>query len=427
MEINNIKRILLKYKKEIPLKIFSRELKLSHLKFDKANIIVGPRKSGKTFFLYSLLKLEKNPVFVNFEDLLISDIKKTELMNILDFSKELFGKENLSFFFDEIQNIDGWENFIISLLNEHYPIYITGSNSKMLSKEIATALRGKALTYLMLPLSFKEYLNVRGITLKKDFEYTDKVIEIKKEFLTYLKYGGFPEIILSESLELKNRIVSSYFDSVLYKDLVDRLQLKNLKLVEITIKYILNSFGNTFSITSFENYLKSNKIGYSLEDLYVILRSIQDVFMASFVKQYFKSFRKAEFSKSKVYLFDTSYIKFLTNEPEDHGRILENIVFIELFRREGNIENKHIFYYKSDKDEECDFVILEKDNIKKAIQVAYSFNDKNREREINGLIKAMDFFKLKEGLILTYEQEDELNIEGKKIIIKPVWKWLLGL
>jgi predicted AAA+ superfamily ATPase len=295
----------------------------------------------------------------------------------------------------------------------------------MLSKEIATSLRGKALTYLMLPLSFKEYLEVQKIHLEKDFQYKDQSIEVKKHFLNYLKYGGFPEIVLSDSLELKNRLINSYFDSVLYKDLVDRLKLKNLKLVDITLKYILNSFGNTFSISSFEDYLKSNKIGYSLEDLYSIFRGIQDVFMACFVKQYFKSFKKSEFSKSKIYLFDTSYAHFLTNESEDYGRILENIVFIDLFRRAGNIDNNNLFYYKSKDDEECDFVISDKDKIKKVIQVTYLFNYKTREREIRGLVKAMDFFNLKEGLILTYEQEEEFKLNGKKIIVKPVWKWLL--
>ena len=145
----NIKRTILKYKELVPENIFQRDLKLHKIAFDKANVIVGPRRSGKTFFLYSLLKEQKKPVLVNFEDNLLGDLKSSDLNKILDSSKELFEKESLSFFLDEIQNVEGWEKFVVSLLNEHYPVYITGSNSKLLSREIATSLRGKALPYLI--------------------------------------------------------------------------------------------------------------------------------------------------------------------------------------------------------------------------------------------------------------------------------------
>ncbi len=422
----NIKRTILKYKELVPENIFQRDLKLHKIAFDKANVIVGPRRSGKTFFLYSLIRDQKKPVLVNFEDNLLGELKSSDLNKILDCSKELFEKESLSFFLDEIQNVRGWEKFVVSLLNEHYPVYITGSNSKLLSREIATSLRGKALPYLMLPLSFNEYLRFKGDVPEKNYEYTNQIFGIKKHFKEYLKYGGFPEIVLSDSEHLKNKLLNNYFDSVLYKDLVDRLNLKNIKLVEITIKYLLNLYGNVFSISAFERYLKSNKIPYSLEDLYNILRALQDVFMVNYVKEFSKSFKKSEFSKSKIYLFDTGYIHFLSNEPEDYGRILENIVFIELFRRQENIENKNIFYYKSRKDAECDFVITHRDKVYEAIQVAYEFNDKNHEREMNGLLSAANFFGLKEGLILTYDQEDEFMVDGVKIRVIPVWKWLLN-
>ncbi|MBI4141763.1 ATP-binding protein [Candidatus Woesearchaeota archaeon] len=191
------------------------------------------------------------------------------------------------------------------------------------------------------------------------------------------------------------------------------------------MKYILNSFGNIFSISAFEGYLKSNNVPHSMEDLYVIIKGIQDVFMGSFVKEYSKSFKKSEFSKSKIYLFDVGYIHFLANESEDYGRILENVVFIELFGREGNIENKSIFYFKSSAGRECDFVIKRKGKISQVIQVTKELNDKNKEREIEGMVTAMEFFKLKKGLILTFDQKDELIIDGKKIIVQPIWKWLL--
>lgn len=422
---NEIRRVILKYRKLVPENIFRRDLKIYRMGFDKANVIVGPRRSGKTFFLYSLFKKQKNPVLINFEDNLLTDLRSDDLNKILDYSKELFNKESLSFFFDELQNVNKWERFVISLLNEHYPVYITGSNSKMLSKDIATSLRGKSLPYLMLPLSFKEYLRVKNIALEKHFEHTDKIFEIKRHFKDFLKYGGFPEVALSDSIQLKNKLINNYYDSVLYKDLVDRLKLKNIRLVEIIMKYLINLFSNTFSISAFERYLKSNRIPYSLQDMYNVLRSLQDVFMVNYVKQYSKSFKKSEYSKSKVYLFDTAYIHFLAAEPGDKGRVLENLVFIELFRRGKNIENKTIFYYKSKTFKECDFVITKRDKINEAIQVSYEINENNREREISGLLSAMEFFKLNKGLILTNDHDEELIVNNKKIIVKPVWKWLL--
>ncbi len=424
---NNIKRVLLKYKSLLPETIIERELIIYKTNFDKANVLVGPRRAGKSFFLYGTGKLQPNPVFINFEDNLLTGLNALDLNKILDCAKELFGKENLSFFLDEVQSIIGWEKFVISLLNEHYQVYVTGSNSRLLSREIASSLRGKSLPYLLLPFSFKEYLKVKQLMWDKNVELTDRQFEIKDNFSNYFKYGGFPEVVLSGSEQLQNKLVNNYFDSILYKDLIDRLGIKNIKLVEITLKYVLNCFGNTFSISAYENYLKANKIPYSLEDLYNILRSLQDVFMVCYVKEYSKSYKKMEFSKSKVYLFDTSYIYFLSNEPNDYGRILENLIFIELFRRKGDIDNKSIFYYNSEKGRECDFVILNKGKPAELVQVTYELNDKNREREINSLTEAMDKFNLNEGLIITYDQEEETTVNNKSIKITPAWKWVLNI
>lgn len=419
-----IKKIIIKYKENLPKNIQERELKIQEMKFDKAVVIAGPRRAGKSFFLYNLAKKETAPIIINFEDALISSIKKDKLNEIVECSKELFGIKKFVFYFDEIQNVIGWENFIISLSNEHYKVYITGSNSRLLSKEIATSLRGKAISYLLLPFSFKEYLKLKNLEIEKNLEYSNKIFELKKHFNIFMKEGGFPEIVLSDSMELKSRIINNYRDSVLYKDLVDRLNLRNIDLVEVTINYFMNLFGNVFSISKFESYLKSNKINYSLEDVYRIIRALEDVFLTGYVKQYFKSHKKREISKSKVYLFDTSYITFLTIESEDYGRILENLVFIELFRRQKEIENKSIFYHVSDSNKECDFIVKNKDSLE-AIQVCYSLNEKNKDREINGLIDALEEFKLKKGIILTFDQLEEINVKDKKIKVIPVWKWLL--
>ncbi len=424
---DDIKKIILKYSDLIPKEVFKRELILSELKFDKANVIIGPRRSGKTYYLYYIIndiKSNEKFIYINFEDNLLPKLERQDLNLILECSKELYGN-NLIFFFDEIQNIDNWENFIISLLNEHYKVYVTGSNSKLLSKDIATALRGKSLSYLLLPFSFSEIISYKLGKLEKGWENSKTAYDIKKVYNDYFLYGGFPEVFLSENLDLKNKLINNYFESVLYKDLIDRLKIKNIKLVEIIMKYLLNLFGNNFSISVFENYLKSNKIAYSLEDLYAILYSLQDVFLVYYLKEYSKSYKKTEVSKSKIYLFDLGYIRFISRESEDNGRILENLVFIELYRRLDCINVPKVFYFKSKKDQECDFVLEDKGKIVQAIQVTYSLETKNKDREIDGLLSAMEFFSLKEGIILTNDQEETFEINNKTIHVLPVWKWLL--
>lgn len=427
MDSASVKRVIVKYAQAAPQKIIERQLEVGNILLDKAIVIVGPRRAGKSFFLYSLFGKHKGfkEVFVNFEDNLLAGLDSKGLNLVLDCSIELYGTGPFVFFLDEMQVVDGWERFVVSLLNSHFKVFVTGSNSKLLGKEIATSLRGKALPFLLLPFSFKEFLNAKGFALDKNTQYSEKIFELKRFFFEYMEHGGFPEIVLSDSTSLKNLIVNNYFDSVVYKDIVDRLGIKNTKLVEITIKYLLNLFGHEFSVSAFENYLKSNKFPYSLEDVYTILGALRDVFFISFVKHYSKSFKKSEFSKSKVYAFDTSYIHFLSNSPKDFGRILENIVFIELFRREGHLENRNVFYYRDKNNSECDFVVVKREKPFEAIQVAYLLDEKDREREIKGMLSAMSFFGLENGLILTFEQEEEIAVENKKIKVMPVWKWLL--
>ena len=275
---------------------------------------------------------------------------------------------------------------------------------------------------MLFPFSFKEFLNYNKIQFDEKSLLTDNKFEVKKLFKEYFEFGGFPEVISTQEISLKSRIILSYFDSVIYKDLVERLGIKNTPLVKVLINYVLNNYSNNFSITSLENQLKSTKTPYSLEDVYLILDSLEDIFFTGYVKQYSRSFKKTRLSKAKVYLVDNGYIKFLSRGPDDKGRNLENIVFIELFQRLGKAENKNIFYF-ADK-QECDFVVDEPTS-KQLIQVCYLLDETNKQREIDGLLEAMQFFKKKSGVILTYDQEEELIVHGNKIIVKPVWKWLL--
>ena len=423
MDKDIIKQVILKYNSLVPKNIMPRQLVIEKNSLDKAVTIIGPRRAGKSFYLYLLFKGCEKPVFVNFEDNLMQGFKAQDLELIKESAKELFGPKGLTYFFDEIQEADGWENFVVTLVNEHCRVYLSGSNSKLLSKEISTSLRGKSLPYLLFPFSFREFLNYNKTRFDEKSLLTDNKFEVKKLFKEYFEFGGFPEVVSTQEVSLKSRIILSYFDSVIYKDLVERLGIKNTTLVRALINYMLNNYSNNFSISSLENHLKSTKTPYSLEDVYLILDSLEDIFFAGYVKQYSRSFKKTRLSKAKVYLVDNGYIKFLSRVPNDNGRRLENMVFVELFQRLGKAENKNIFYFSSGKHE-CDFVVDEPAS-KQLIQVCYSLNETNKQREIDGLFEAMQFFKKKSGLMLTYDQQEELTVSGRKIKIKPVWKWLL--
>ena len=417
MDKETIKKIILKYNTLVPENIFKRDLEISEIKLNKAITIIGPRRAGKSYYLYSLFKKEEKPVFINFEDNQLQGIKNNELELIKECAKELFGPEKLTYFFDEIQEVDNWEKFIVTIINEGNKVFLTGSNSKLLSKEISTSLRGKSLPFLLMPYSFKEFLKSKQIEITDKTMLTDEVYKIKRKFKEYFEFGGFPEITTTKEKGMKSRLALSYYESVIYKDLIDRLKITNTTLIETTINYIINNFGHKFSITSFENHLKSTKTPYSLEDIYKILDSLEDIFFAHYIKKYSKSFRKERLSKSKIYLSDNAYITFLSKEPEDNGRKLENLIFQELYRQQ-----KTISYYSQ--KNECDF-ITQKTKITQAIQVCYTLNEQNKKRELNGLTEAMEFFKLKHGTIITLEQEETIKIKGKTIQITPAWKWLL--
>ncbi|VVB99799.1 AAA domain protein [uncultured archaeon] len=425
MDAETVKRAIVKFEESIPKETFEREMRIPEMPFDKAVAIVGPRRAGKTYYLYNTYKKQagRKPIFINFEDNLIKGIGDKELNIIPQASTELFEAKDFSFFLDEIQIVEGWESFAISLLNSHHKVYATGSNSRTLSKDIATALRGKALPFLLLPLSFTEFLKMKSFELDKRMQYSGRLPSLKRLFQEYLIHGGFPEIALAKELELKNRLANNYFDTIIYKDTIERNKITNAKLATNTAKYLLNLYANTFSIAAYENYLKSNKTPYSLEDIYTILGTLKDIYFISYVKQYSKSYKKSEFSKAKIYLFDTAYITFLASETTDMGRILENLVFIELFRRQNTLENTGIYYHQTKNGKECDFIIKNNSKITHAIQVCYRLTQKNREREIHALSETMKELGIKQGIILTHDQEEKTQKTG--ISIKPVWKWLL--
>lgn len=382
-------------------------------KINKIITIIGPRRAGKTYFLYQIMKELKIPLneilYLNFADERIKNIKQDELQLILDAYGELYPNYKPTIFFDEIQEVSDWDLFVLRLQNQKYTIYITGSNSRMLSVEIATQLRGRTYTVEILPFSFSEYLFFKNINLNKNWEHTKMKYIVKKEFENYINLSGYPECVIENKLIFLN----DYYKAIIFRDIIERYNIKDTHGLDFVMKYLTNNYASLFSLYKLFNFSKTMQINLGMGSIQKYSKALEDVYFLMILNKYSKSIKKKLQNPSKAYLFDHGYINFL-NSNVDKGRLIENIVAIELRRK-----NKIITYYKE--VNECDFIIENHT----PLQVTWELNKNNEKREYVGLIEAMNYLNVKQGLILTYDQEDSKDIDGKKIRIIPLWKWLL--
>ena len=387
--------------------------------------LIGVRRCGKTSIFYHMInqlieKIEKTKIlFLNFEDERF-ELNSDELDLILQAYMELYPSYKLSecyFFFDEIQNIPNWEKFIRRMYDTiSKNIFITGSNSKLLSSEIATSLRGRSLNFEIFPLSFREYLSFKDIEV--DFYSSKSLAFIKNAQESFLKNGSFPEILFLEEI-YANKTLQEYFNVLLYKDLAERYNITNTVALKFFLKRIISSSTKQISINKIFNELKSSGIKIGKNTLYEFLEYVQNIYLALTLQKYDNSLINKELGEKKIYSIDIG----LNNATEfrfsdDIGKSLENAVFLELKRKEFDI-----YYYRTSKSE-CDFLVFDKNTISDIIQVTFDMSDENtKSREIKGLIEACKNFDLKSGTIITFDSEDELIENGIKIKIIPFYKW----
>ena len=390
--------------------------------------LVGVRRSGKTSYLFNLIEdlLNKSvPVntvlYVNFEDKRLN-LKTEELDLLMRSYQELYPDiqlEECYFFFDEIQNIDGWDTFVRRIYDKGMKnIFITGSNARFLSREIATALRGRTICYEVFPLSFHEYLNFKGIV--PDVNSTKSIAHINHHLVDYLKNGGFPEVIDYDA-PLRNRVLQEYFNVMIYRDLLERYEIKNLPALKFFLKRILSSATKLISVNNIYNELKSSGFKIGKSQLYENLDACVNIYLAQILRKHTKSPVDRELGDKKIYAIDNGLLNSLDYKfSDDTGKALEQVVFLELRRRE-----QEIYFYK-DKSE-CDFIIRHGIEITKAIQVSVAMSDeKTRKREIRGLTDCCNEFGLQKGLIITRDSSEELDLNGIKISIVPLFRWLLS-
>ncbi len=414
------KRIIKEFHERALPVVFERDIGVPDTK--QILSIIGVRRSGKTFLCFTMIKkllmtIEKQRIlYINFEDDRLLPLKSTDLNDLLEGYYELYpeNKEKEVFlFFDEVQNAQGWELFLRRIYDhEKVRIVITGSNAKLLSKEIATSLRGRTIALQVMPLSFKEFLAFKGITLEKHVDYSTQRFTIKKLLEEYLLFGGFPEVITVKE-PLKQKTLQTYFELIVFRDVVERFSVRNTSLLKTVAKYLATNIGNLLSVNAYYESLKETT-ALSKETLFEYLSHLQDAQFTYLLPLFDYSLKKQQANPKKIYCIDTGLrntISFLFSQ--DICRLAENVVFLELLRRE-----QEVHYWKG--KGEVDFITKLPNRDLEALNVTYT--DDYLERELQALYECKEKVKnIKTFTLIT--KDTERKEKGVRCI--PLWKWLL--
>jgi predicted AAA+ superfamily ATPase len=425
MRVEVFKRIISEWQERPLPEVMPREIEVKPTK-ERITAIVGPRRAGKTYLMFYIIKnlVEKvgkeKIIFIDFEDNRLVGLKNEELDEIFVAHRELTGKEPEYLFFDEIQNIKYWSKFIRRLHNlNKYSIVVSGSSSKLLTGEIATELRGRYRSVLVLPFTFTEFLKAKGFSYTKMTAYTEKKGGILRHFNNYLSYGGFPEVVKAKTEEEMRELARTYYDTIFYRDILERYKIKNKEIIEMLMAYITDNNASIFSISSFEKIMKERGVRISKKTVSQYLRYLEESFFVFSLEKFSYSPKTRMINPKKVYIVDNVFHTFLsTTLSPNKGKLLEALVARELKRRGYNLG-----YFKE--KNECNFIVSDGKKIVAAVQVTYEINERNKKRELNGLAEALEKLKIKNGLVLTYDQKENLLFKNKRIKVLPVWEFLM--
>ena len=393
-------------------------------------VITGARRSGKSFIMRQLAKdlmekgTDKNQILiVNFEDPRFTELNVSLLQKIYETYLEFLSpKGNPYIFLDEVQEIEKWEKWVLMIQElKKAQIIISGSNAKLLSREFSTLLSGRHLDSNILPLSFKEFLEFRNLEIKDKLDLISNEIKIKSLLRDYFENGSFPKVVLNEN---KKEILLTYFNDLLEKDLVKRYKIRKGEKLKELLKFY---FSNISSLTTFSSLEKS--LGISADTIEKFSGYFENAHLLFFLKKFSFKVKEQEKSPRKVYGIDSGLANTVGFKfSQNLGKIAENIVFLKFLKEKSQDPNLEIFYWKDEQHREVDFLIKERNTIKRIYQVCWDLSDfKTKDREVKSLLKAMEELNLKEGFILNEDFEGEEKIKNKKIKFLPLWKWLLEL
>ena len=381
-------------------------------KSDDIIVISGVRRCGKSTLMQQIrMDHAEHDFYFNFDDERLVNFTLDHFQMLQEVLIELYGEQK-TWYFDEIQNITGWERFVRRLHDYGNKIYLTGSNATMLSRELGTHLTGRYLRFELYPFSFAEFLRIKGQNRHTGDASTKGKATLNRFFGEYLKSGGFPQYIATgNELYLK-----SLYESILYRDVMVRNNLTNEHEIAVLVNYLaanisnLVSYNNLRGITGIKNATTVKKYVDLLKDSYLLFP----------VSKFDYSVRKQVQNPKKVYFIDPALaLKLGFSFSENRGRLLENLVYIELRRRTAET-----WYYNQ--GNECDFIIRSGNKVTEVIQVCWSVSDPEvRKRELSGLSDAMDKFGLEHGTVITREEKENFFHNGHTVKIIPITEWLL--
>lgn len=421
MQKSSLKEIILEQEKDrqaldagIPRITLSAVLRYAPL--PHAVVISGVRRCGKSILLNQAINdhYKKGVYYLNFEDERLVNFNVEDFNDLYETFLELYGERRV-FFLDEVQNVPKWEVFVRRMQGKGCKFFITGSNASLLSKELGTKLSGRNVNVELFPFSFREFLSFKGFNLSKNgLSLTAERAMIKKNFAEYLKHGGMPEYLKYQDQTL----LKGVYDDILYRDIVARYDIKQVKALRELGLYFLSNIGTAFS---YNNMKKVLGLG-SMNTIKSYADYLENSYLLFFVSKFSYSLKEQFVALKKIYCIDNGLAESIAFQfSKNKGKFLENAVFLELRRKFSEI-----YYYKTSNNLEVDFLIKSGKKDLMLIQVADHLDtDKTRQREVNSLAKAMDELKLKTGLILTDDTEEKITSDGKVITVKPVYKWLL--
>ena len=425
--MDELEEVIVEFHKLGLPEVRERELELP-IDVNKAITVIGLRRVGKTYLLYQTMKrllkmgLEiENIFYVNFEDNRLEGLTSKDLSRIVELYRKYNPESEIMYlFFDEIQNIVGWEKFVRRLLERrNVRIFVTGSSSKLLSKEIATSLRGRSISFKLFPLSFREFLTFKGFEAREPF-IEDERGKIERYLEEYLQFGGFPEIV-NYDVHLKLRTLQEYLDMVVYKDLVERYGIEKVSVMKALIKLLVRNFSRRISIRSIYNSL-SSIMTVSKNTVYEYFSYLEDVGFVLPVRRF--SEKESLRSVAKLYVVDNGFPTIYG--LKDLGHRMENVVAIEILRKKHYFNPLiNVYYWLDRQQREVDFVVTEGFSVKELIQVCYDVDDLNtKKREVKALLNASKETGCKNLYVITWDYDDVEVVDNKRVKFIPLWKWL---
>ena len=380
--------------------------------------IVGPRRVGKTFFMLdyinNLRKDEKKPLFIDFEDL---HFKKFGLDEIIEAHREIHSNSDPSYIFlDEIHDLQDWGSHLRTLHNSgKFRIMVTGSSSRLLLKEISSNLRGRYISKFLIPFSYLEFLRLKhGPGLSQ---------EMKEDIQEYMEFGGYPEVIKMDNVLEKQEKLKSIYYTTLYRDIIERFNVREKDVLEFILTYMISNTGNTVTITKLHNIIRSNLTNVSKRTVWKYYNYVLDSLSVFEVLSLTYSKKKETQLPRKIYAVDTGLVRTVSLKT-DLGRMLETLVFLELLRRTNN-EDFEIRYLPLD-GHEIDFAIITKKTVTELIQVCFDVSDHHTlQREVDALVKGAKKTGCHDLRIVTFDKKGSMDLGKERINYIPIRDYLL--